>query len=83
MVQKSTRETKHEMLRTFMETTNAQAAKEVFAEQGYHHATSEEIAQRIDLAKSTIYIYFKNKDDLFLHGTWRPEQQDSDHSRYR
>jgi AcrR family transcriptional regulator len=64
-----------------METTNAQAAKEVFAEQGYHQATLEEIAQRIDPAKSTIYSYFKNKDDLFLPGTWRPEQQDNDHSR--
>ncbi len=41
MLRKNTRETKHEMLRTFMETTIAQTAKEVFAEQGYHHATLE------------------------------------------
>jgi AcrR family transcriptional regulator len=66
MTQKSTRQAKQEMLRQFMETTIAQAAKAVFAERGYQGATLEEIAQRAGMSKATIYIYFKNKDDLFL-----------------
>jgi AcrR family transcriptional regulator len=66
MVRKNTREAKQEMLRQFMETTIAQSAKEVFAESGYQRATLEEIAQRAGMSKATIYIYYKNKDDLFL-----------------
>jgi AcrR family transcriptional regulator len=66
MTQKSTREAKQEMLRQFMETTIAQAAKAVFAERGYQGATLEEIAHRAGMSKATIYIYYKNKDDLFL-----------------
>ena len=67
MIHKSTREAKQAMLRTFMETTIAQAAKEVFAERGYQRATLEEIAQRAGMAKATIYLYYRNKDELFLH----------------
>ena len=68
MARKSgTRAAKQEMLRHFMETTIAQAAKTVFAERGYEHATLEEIAQQAGMSKATIYIYYKNKDDLFLH----------------
>ena len=67
MIHKSTREAKQAMLRTFMETTIAQAAKEVFAERGYQGATLEEIAQRAGMAKATIYLYYRNKDELFLH----------------
>jgi AcrR family transcriptional regulator len=66
MASKSTREAKQTMLRNFMETTIAQAAKAVFAEWGYQRATLEEIAQRAGMSKATIYIYYKNKDNLFL-----------------
>jgi TetR/AcrR family transcriptional regulator len=67
MTRQSTRTAKQEILRSFMETTIAQAAKEVFAERGYQRATLEEIAQRAGMSKATIYLYFRNKDDLFLH----------------
>ena len=60
------REAKQEILRQFMETSIAQAAKMVFAERGYQGATLEEIAQRAGMSKATIYIYYKNKDDLFI-----------------
>jgi AcrR family transcriptional regulator len=67
MARKSaTREAKQEMLRQFMETTIAQAAKTVFAERGYQGATLEEIANRAGMSKATIYIYYENKDGLFL-----------------
>lgn len=67
MAQKSARQAKQKMLRQFMQTTIADAAKEVFADRGYQGATLEEIAQRGGMSKATIYIYYKNKDDLFVH----------------
>ena len=67
MIRKSTRVAKQEVLRSFMETTIAQAAKEIFAERGYQRATLEDIAQRAGISKATIYLYYRNKDDLFLH----------------
>jgi AcrR family transcriptional regulator len=41
------------------------AARAVFAECGYPHATLEEIATRADLAKGTIYNYFRSKEEIF------------------
>jgi len=66
-IQKSMREAKQAMLRTFMETTIARVAKAVFAERGYQQAKREKIAQGAGMSKASIYLYFKNKDDLFLH----------------
>jgi AcrR family transcriptional regulator len=67
MTQKSTtREAKQEILRHFMETTIAEAATEVFAKSGYQNATLDEIARRAGMSKGTIYLYYKNKDDLFV-----------------
>jgi AcrR family transcriptional regulator len=42
-----------------------QAAKAVFAEKGYHEARMEDIAERVGVSKRTLYLYFKNKEDLF------------------
>jgi len=67
MTPKSTRAAKQAVLRSFIETTIAQAAKEVFAERGYQRATLEEIAQRAGMSKATIYLYYRNKDNLFVH----------------
>lgn len=43
-----------------------EAAVRVFAENGYEQATLDEIAQRAEFGKGTIYHYFKNKEDLFI-----------------
>ena len=42
------------------------AAVEVFAEKGFHLARISDIAQRAGIADGTIYLYFKNKEDLLL-----------------
>lgn len=42
------------------------AARKVFAEKGFEAATLEEIAERAELAKGTIYGYFENKETLFF-----------------
>ena len=42
------------------------AAVEVFAEKGFHQARISDVAKRAGVADGTIYLYFKNKDDLLL-----------------
>ena len=42
-----------------------EAAKAVFARDGYEKTSLEEIAARCELAKGTIYYYFENKEELF------------------
>jgi len=40
-------------------------AREVFLEKGYHHTSLRTIAERIDYSPGTIYLYFKDKDEIF------------------
>ncbi|MBL7075328.1 TetR/AcrR family transcriptional regulator [candidate division KSB1 bacterium] len=42
------------------------AAKMLFAQKDFHEATLDDIAEAAELSKGTIYLYFKNKDDLFF-----------------
>ena len=42
------------------------AAVEVFAEKGFHQARVSDIARRAGVADGTIYLYFKNKEDMLL-----------------
>lgn len=42
------------------------AALDVFARKGFHEAKISEIAKVADVADGTIYLYFKNKDDLLI-----------------
>ena len=41
------------------------AANKVFAENGYHEATMDDIAKRLGVSKGAIYLYFSGKEDLF------------------
>ena len=41
------------------------AAKKVFAKTGFFNATMDNIAIESQLSKGTLYLYFKNKDDLY------------------
>jgi TetR/AcrR family fatty acid metabolism transcriptional regulator len=43
-----------------------QAAAKVFARKGYHGARVSEIARRADVADGTIYLYFRNKEDILV-----------------
>ena len=42
------------------------AAYEVFNQVGFFAATMDQIAERAELAKGTIYIYFKSKEELYF-----------------
>ncbi|MCP4344085.1 MAG: TetR/AcrR family transcriptional regulator [Desulfobacterales bacterium] len=41
------------------------AAKRVFSAKGFNKATMEDIAKEAELSPGTLYLYFKNKDELF------------------
>jgi AcrR family transcriptional regulator len=41
------------------------AAKRVFSERGFTRATMEDIAQEAELSPGTLYLYFKNKEELY------------------
>jgi AcrR family transcriptional regulator len=41
------------------------AAKEVFAERGYHNASINDIIRRAGIARGTFYLYFESKQKIF------------------
>jgi TetR/AcrR family fatty acid metabolism transcriptional regulator len=43
-----------------------EAAVRVFARQGFHQSTVAQIAKEAGVADGTIYLYFKNKDDILV-----------------
>jgi len=43
-----------------------QAAIKVFAQNGFHSSKVSEIAKEAGVADGTIYLYFKNKDDILI-----------------
>jgi AcrR family transcriptional regulator len=47
-------------------TAILKAAREVFFAKGFMNATIDEIAERCGLAKGTIYLYFKSKEELYV-----------------
>ncbi|MEZ0206202.1 TetR/AcrR family transcriptional regulator [Ideonella sp.] len=40
--------------------------REVFAEKGYEHATTADIAQRLGVSEATVFTYFRGKRELCL-----------------
>src|SRR3989338_7018 len=43
-----------------------EAATKVFARKGFYNSTIADIAKIAEVAEGTIYLYFKNKDDLLI-----------------
>lgn len=41
------------------------SAVNLFAQKGYHDVTMEEIAEKVGVAKGTLYLYFSSKDELY------------------
>jgi TetR/AcrR family fatty acid metabolism transcriptional regulator len=42
------------------------AAIEIFAKNGFHNTKMSDIAKEANVADGTIYLYYQNKDDLFI-----------------
>ena len=47
------------------------AAKRVFSQKGFNRTTMEDIAKEAELSPGTLYLYFKNKDELYASLTLR------------
>jgi AcrR family transcriptional regulator len=43
-----------------------QAAKELFMQKGFEDTSIRNIAEKIEYSPTTIYLYFKDKDDIFF-----------------
>jgi AcrR family transcriptional regulator len=41
-------------------------AAQLFSEKSYHDVTMDEIAEKVGVAKGTIYLYFESKEKLYL-----------------
>ncbi len=42
------------------------AAEKLFFSRGYENVTMDEVAKEAELARGTLYLYFKNKDDIYI-----------------
>lgn len=47
------------------------AAEEIFFSKGFDQSTMDDVAQKAELSKGTLYLYFKSKEDLYLGITQR------------
>lgn len=47
------------------------AAKRVFSEKGFTKTTMEDISKEAELSTGTLYLYFKNKEELFASLSFR------------
>lgn len=43
------------------------ASMKLFIEEGYDHVTIRKIADIIEYSPTTVYLYFKDKDEIFYH----------------
>ncbi len=43
------------------------AAEEIFGAKGFHDTTLREVAELAEFSVGSVYSFFQNKDDLFLH----------------
>jgi AcrR family transcriptional regulator len=58
--------TKKDVLSDFRKSELLIAARAVFGKKGFHDASIEEIAEMAEVAKGTVYLYYKSKRELYL-----------------
>jgi AcrR family transcriptional regulator len=63
--------TKEEVVTEFRQEEILEAARCVFARRGFNVATVDEIAAEAGLAKGTIYLYFRSKQEIYLEALRR------------
>src|SRR5260370_39388722 len=61
----SPRKTRKDLLSEWRHGEVLQAARRIFARLGYAAANVEDIAREAGMAKGTIYLYFKSKEEVF------------------
>jgi len=63
----SRREQRRQLHHDLSRTQLLDAAEEVFGAKGFHDTTLKEIAELAEFSVGSVYSFFENKDDLFLH----------------
>lgn len=58
---------KKERLSAFNRANILSAAKRLFIEKGIVQTTMDDISKEADYSKSTVYVYFKSKDEIYNH----------------
>ena len=65
MAQKTPQPTKDEVVSAYRRDQTLTVAHAVFASRGFRQATVGDIADAAGIAKGTLYLYFKSKDDIY------------------
>jgi AcrR family transcriptional regulator len=58
--------TKKDVLTEFRTTEILEAARRIFAKRVFHDATVDDIAAAAGLAKGTVYLYYRSKQEIYL-----------------
>src|SRR6187399_944087 len=58
--------TRKEVLSEFRRNELLMAARTIFSQKGFHEATIDDVAEAAEVAKGTVYLYYKSKRDLYL-----------------
>jgi AcrR family transcriptional regulator len=58
--------TKRQIVSEFRTSELLAAARTVFSRKGFHDATIDDVASEAGVAKGTVYLYFKSKQDIYL-----------------
>jgi len=58
--------TRKDVLSEFRRNELLIAARAIFSKKGFHEATIDDVAEAADVAKGTVYLYYKSKRDLYL-----------------
>lgn len=73
--------TKNEVVTEFRTEEILRAAREVFAAKGFERATIDDVAQAAGVAKGTVYLYFKSKQEIYWAALRRGIEEVSDAAR--
>ena len=57
--------TRKDVIKEFRTAELLGAARRVFAEKGFHAATVDDIATAAGVAKGTVYLYYRSKQDIY------------------
>lgn len=58
--------TRKDILSEFRRSELLIAARAIFSKKGFHDATIDDVAEAAEVAKGTVYLYYKSKRDLYL-----------------
>ena len=62
----STAKTKKDVVTEFRTSEILEAARKVFAKKGFHDATVDDIAAAAGVAKGTVYLYYRSKQEVYF-----------------